>query len=600
MATGKGQAVGFVYELDKTIAQIGTDVLGSEGYANKLVFTAEGIVLNGNIVAEPNSDILGSVIVTCYQKEAGDNPKELYSDSACTEAKKITPSTAKLYYVKGTGRTLEWVEDLGYYATVSDVYTVLKGIIDGLDDKYGSKSLVQELTTSVSAMDSRVTANANNIKAINDSKGAADGIATLDGDSKVTSSQLPAASSTVAGVTKVTGTLTNSRECAGDAVSSAAVFSEFLDMKNTYLPGKYIKSSLKGAANGVAPLNDNCLIDPAYLPSYVDDVVEGYRLYYSGGYFFFKTNEALTVNLLKSETGKIYVDLLTNKTYRWGGSTYVEISESLAIGTTAGTAFSGKTGNDHVNNKSNPHSVTKAQVGLGNADNTADADKNVNSAKKDGQGNVIAETYFKSANIETSALNSTSDTTVPSVKLVYNETVKVWTGTQDEYDALASYDSRTAYLITDASETVYADMDFGEFYYGFHSAAMTEEEIGAFYHTLYTNGVARNRQVYMHCTFTIGSSFTDKGWHPIEYRGEGSVGGSTTQRFSCSLYGEHEIIVDFFVCGPTTAKLKKVELNKLRKSTSDAITASSTNDTVPTSKAVYDLVSPLITQLTWQ
>lgn len=36
----------------------------------------------------------------------------------------------------------------------------------------------------------------------------------------------------------------------------------------------------------------------------------------------------------------------------------------------------------HLENKSNPHEITKAQVGLGNADNTADANKNVLSATK--------------------------------------------------------------------------------------------------------------------------------------------------------------------------------------------------------------------------
>lgn len=34
----------------------------------------------------------------------------------------------------------------------------------------------------------------------------------------------------------------------------------------------------------------------------------------------------------------------------------------------------------HINNKSNPHSVTKAQVGLGNVDNTSDADKPISTA----------------------------------------------------------------------------------------------------------------------------------------------------------------------------------------------------------------------------
>lgn len=37
--------------------------------------------------------------------------------------------------------------------------------------------------------------------------------------------------------------------------------------------------------------------------------------------------------------------------------------------------------NNHIANKSNPHSVTKAQVGLGNASNTSDADKPVSTAQ---------------------------------------------------------------------------------------------------------------------------------------------------------------------------------------------------------------------------
>ncbi|UVX68356.1 MAG: hypothetical protein [Bacteriophage sp.] len=34
----------------------------------------------------------------------------------------------------------------------------------------------------------------------------------------------------------------------------------------------------------------------------------------------------------------------------------------------------------HINNKSNPHEVTKDQVGLGNVDNTSDANKPISSA----------------------------------------------------------------------------------------------------------------------------------------------------------------------------------------------------------------------------
>ena len=44
------------------------------------------------------------------------------------------------------------------------------------------------------------------------------------------------------------------------------------------------------------------------------------------------------------EAEKIYVDKATNKTYRWSGSQYIEISASLTIGTITGTAFDGGKG----------------------------------------------------------------------------------------------------------------------------------------------------------------------------------------------------------------------------------------------------------------
>ena len=65
------------------------------------------------------------------------------------------------------------------------------------------------------------------------------------------------------------------------------------------------------------------------LPSYVDDVIEA---------------ENYASLPPTGEAGKIYVDKETNKTYRWGGSAYVEISASLALGETSATAFRGDHG----------------------------------------------------------------------------------------------------------------------------------------------------------------------------------------------------------------------------------------------------------------
>ena len=52
------------------------------------------------------------------------------------------------------------------------------------------------------------------------------------------------------------------------------------------------------------------------------------------------------------------------------------------VGADAAGAASGVQTNltSHINNKSNPHSVTAAQVGLGNVDNTSDANKPISTA----------------------------------------------------------------------------------------------------------------------------------------------------------------------------------------------------------------------------
>lgn len=96
---------------------------------------------------------------------------------------------------------------------------------------------------------------------------------------------------------------------------------------------KQVRATEKGAANGVATLDENGFVPSSQLPSYVDDVEE-YASYDS-----FPT---------EGESGKIYVALDTNMTYRWGGTTYVAIASSLALGETASTAYAGSKGKQNA------------------------------------------------------------------------------------------------------------------------------------------------------------------------------------------------------------------------------------------------------------
>lgn len=114
-------------------------------------------------------------------------------------------------------------------------------------------------------------------------------------------------------------------------------------------------------------------IAAANLPSYVDDVLE-----YASISKFPTTGES----------GKIYTALDTNKIYRWSGSAYVVISETIALGTTHSSAGYGDESraayNHSTKTSGNPHHVTKADVGLGSVDNTADSAKSVKYATSAG------------------------------------------------------------------------------------------------------------------------------------------------------------------------------------------------------------------------
>ena len=113
-----------------------------------------------------------------------------------------------------------------------------------------------------------------------------------------------------------------------------------------------VASSLLGAADGVATLDANGKVPSTQLPSFVDDVLE-----YANLASFPATGE----------TGKIYVSLANNKTYRWSGSVYVYITSGAV---------------DSVAGKTGVVTLVKADVGLGNVDNTSDANKPVSTLQQ--------------------------------------------------------------------------------------------------------------------------------------------------------------------------------------------------------------------------
>ena len=106
------------------------------------------------------------------------------------------------------------------------------------------------------------------------------------------------------------------------------------DIKDKLVRDSIGVASGNNGSLGIAPLDASGKVPSANLPSYVDDVIEGY---YSNGAFY---NEQALTTQISGETGKIYVDKTANKTYRYSGSQYIVITDGV-IGKDGATWFTG-------------------------------------------------------------------------------------------------------------------------------------------------------------------------------------------------------------------------------------------------------------------
>lgn len=134
-----------------------------------------------------------------------------------------------------------------------------------------------------------------------------------------------------------------------------------------------INASEKGSPNGIAELDGNGLVPANQLPSYVDDVIEGTAqnitetgagTYSANG--FVPTGEVTPITL---ESGKTYVDVLSNIQYRWTGtgSNLVSMGTNLTLGILENTAYRGDRGNTAYNDSQ----TNKANIGaMGNLTTT--------------------------------------------------------------------------------------------------------------------------------------------------------------------------------------------------------------------------------------
>ena len=182
-----------------------------------------------------------------------------------------------------------------------------------------------------------------------------------------------------------------------------------------------VKRNEMGVANGVATLNANAKIPNNLL----DSIIVKYS-----------TTSELPTN---GESNKIYI--VNNLLYIWDGTKYEEVSKSLDIGTTEGTAYEGSKGKVLENNKVDKvegkqlstndyttaektklagiednalnqtsinnligtaiNSLSKNSIGLGNVDNTSDKNKPVSTATQTALDNKVDIVTGKSLVLDT-------------------------------------------------------------------------------------------------------------------------------------------------------------------------------------------------------
>ena len=135
------------------------------------------------------------------------------------------------------------------------------------------------------------------------------------GGNSATSGDINTATTGVYGVTKLSSAIDSDSEVL--AATPKAV-KDAIDTASNYTNTAI--STLKGANSGLAELDASGHVPANQLPSYVDDVIEGY---YDNEVIY---SDASHTTPIEGESGKIYVDLSTGDIYRWSGSIFALIS----------------------------------------------------------------------------------------------------------------------------------------------------------------------------------------------------------------------------------------------------------------------------------
>ena len=114
---------------------------------------------------------------------------------------------------------------------------------------------------------------------------------------------------------------------------------------------------------------------------------------------------------INGEAGKIYIDLHTNKTYRWSGSAFVVISDTIALGETSTTAYRGDKGKTAYDHSQAAHAPSNAEknvivgVKVNGATISPDSSRNVSITTPRKVSELTNDSGFITATANTASAN---------------------------------------------------------------------------------------------------------------------------------------------------------------------------------------------------
>jgi hypothetical protein len=250
-------------------------------------------------------------------------------------AKKYTGSQALLTFMQIIQT------ELGKKVSVADVLTSLKNYSSTNDaNKAIAASVVNEINTTLDSFvkDGKVTADYIGTVTVDELVKWRNVISSLDSitDSNKTSvipngavalelnTKITALDTTLNGLTGSEGKVASAEDSdklGGNAPSYYATAQSVTDLKNTASNTYVTKTSV---------LDSNGIILSSVLPSYVDDVIEGYAVTSETDSTVTFYEDSAHKTTITGERGKIYVDITegSNRSYRWSGSTYIEITSA--------------------------------------------------------------------------------------------------------------------------------------------------------------------------------------------------------------------------------------------------------------------------------